>query len=85
MQVTLDIPDALADQLRAAGKDPARAALEALNISQLAEEYQDILDLAAEASIEEAIRQGREDVAAGRVYPAQEVFAEMRKKYGVPS
>jgi len=30
MQVTLDIPDALADQLRAAGKDPARAALEAV-------------------------------------------------------
>jgi predicted HTH domain antitoxin len=30
MQVTLDIPDALADQLRAAGVDPARAALEAL-------------------------------------------------------
>ena len=30
MQVTIDIPDTLADQLRAAGKDPARAALEAL-------------------------------------------------------
>lgn len=29
MQVTLDIPDALASQLAAAGKDPARAALEA--------------------------------------------------------
>jgi predicted transcriptional regulator len=85
MQVTLDIPDALADQLRAAGKDPARAALEALNVSQLAEDYQRILDLAAEASIEEAIRQGREDVAAGRTYPMEEVFAEARKKYGLPS
>jgi predicted transcriptional regulator len=85
MQVTLDIPDALADQLRAAGKDPARAALEALNVSQLAEDYQRILDLAAEASIEEAIRQGREDVAAGRTYPMDEVFAEARKKYGLPS
>jgi hypothetical protein len=30
MQVTLEIPDTLADQLLAAGKDPARAALEAL-------------------------------------------------------
>jgi len=30
MQVTLDIPDALAAQMTAAGKDPARAALEAL-------------------------------------------------------
>ncbi len=32
MQVTLDIPDTLADNLRAAGKDPARAALEALAV-----------------------------------------------------
>lgn len=32
MQVTLDIPDTLADQLLAAGRDPARAALEALAI-----------------------------------------------------
>jgi predicted HTH domain antitoxin len=30
MQVTIDIPDTLAAQLTAAGKDPARAALEAL-------------------------------------------------------
>jgi predicted HTH domain antitoxin len=30
MQVTFDIPDTLAAQLTAAGKDPARAALEAL-------------------------------------------------------
>ena len=32
MHVTLDIPDTLADQLLASGKDPARAALEALAI-----------------------------------------------------
>jgi len=43
MQVTLDIPDDLAAQLTAAGKDPARAALEALavegyRIRQLSEE-----------------------------------------------
>jgi len=84
MQVTFDIPDALAAQIRAAGKDPASAALEALSVSQIAEEYQRLLDLAAEASIEEAIRQGREDVAAGRTYPMEDVFAEARKKYGVP-
>jgi len=84
MQVTLDIPDTLAAQLIAAGKDPALAALEALTVSQLAEEYQRLLDLAAESSVAEAIRQGREDVAAGRVYAAEAVFAEARKKYGVP-
>ena len=32
MQVTLNIPDSLAEQLIAAGKDPARAALEALAV-----------------------------------------------------
>jgi len=32
MQVTLTIPDELAAQLTAAGKDPARAALEALAV-----------------------------------------------------
>jgi hypothetical protein len=32
MQVTLDIPDTLADQLLAAGRDPARAALVALAV-----------------------------------------------------
>jgi hypothetical protein len=30
MQVTIDIPDSFAEQLAAAGKDPARSALEAL-------------------------------------------------------
>jgi predicted transcriptional regulator len=84
MQVTFDIPDTLADQLRAAGKDPASAALEALSVTQLAEDYQRLLDLAAESSVDEAIRQGREDLAAGRTYLAEEVFAEARKKYGVP-
>jgi len=32
MQVTLDIPDDLAAQLTAAGRDPSRAALEALAV-----------------------------------------------------
>ena len=52
-------------------------------IVQSAEAYQRLLDIAAEGSVEEAIRQGREDVAAGRTYPANEVFAEMRKKHGI--
>jgi hypothetical protein len=44
MQVTLDIPDELAAELIAAGKDPARAALEALAVegyrTQRLSEYQ---------------------------------------------
>ena len=52
-------------------------------IVQSAEAYQRLLDIAAEGSVEEAIRQGREDVVAGRTYPANEVFAEMRKKHGI--
>ena len=46
--------------------------------------YQRLLDVAAEADIREAIRQGDEDVAAGHTRPANTVFAEMRKKYGIP-
>ena len=53
-------------------------------IVQSAEAYQRLLDIAAEGSVQEAIRQGREDVAAGRTCPAEEVFNEMRKKYGIP-
>ena len=53
-------------------------------IVQSAEAYQRLLDIAAEGSVQEAIRQGREDVVAGRTYPAEEVFNEMRKKYGIP-
>jgi predicted HTH domain antitoxin len=37
MQVTIEIPDSFAEQLEAAGKDPARAALESL----LVEGYRD--------------------------------------------
>jgi len=49
-----------------------------------AAEYQRLMDIAARDSVEEAIRQGRADVAAGRTYPAREVFAAMRKKYRIP-
>ncbi len=43
MQVTLTIPEELAAQLIAAGKDPSRAALEVLTL------YQRLYDLAADA------------------------------------
>jgi hypothetical protein len=53
-------------------------------ITQFPAAYQCLLDTAAESSVEEAIRQGREDIAAGRTDPASEVFAKMRKKYNIP-
>jgi hypothetical protein len=80
MQVTVDIPDTLAAHLRAAGLDPAAAAQQVLS----AEAYQYLLDAAALADEREGVRQGDEDVAAGRTRPAREVFAEMRKQYGIP-
>jgi prevent-host-death family protein len=46
--------------------------------------YQRLLDLAAAASASEGIRQGLEDLAAGRSRPARKVFDEFRKKRGVP-
>jgi prevent-host-death family protein len=53
-------------------------------IVQDAEGYQRLLDLAARADAEEAIRQGLDDVAHGRTRPAREVFEEFRRKYGIP-
>ena len=78
MQVTLTIPDELAAELIAAGKDPSRTALEALTA-----EYQRLLDLAAEADASEGIRQGLEQLGRGEGRPAAEFFAEMREKYGL--
>jgi prevent-host-death family protein len=48
-----------------------------------AQEYQRLADLAAQGSMEEAIRQGRADVAAGRTLPVEEAFAKFRKKHGL--
>jgi len=53
-------------------------------VLQDAEAYQHLLDLAATASAEEGIRQGREDVANGRTEPAETVFSQLRAKYGIP-
>jgi prevent-host-death family protein len=46
-------------------------------------EYQRLMDIAADADEREGIRQGDKDIAAGRTRPAEEVFAEMRKQYGL--
>ncbi len=53
-------------------------------VVQDAEAYQRLLDLAAEASAEEGIRQGLEDLRAGRGRDAKEVFDELRAELGIP-
>lgn len=78
MQVMVEIPDELAAQMIAEGRDPSRTAIEAITA------YQRLLDLASEADEQEGLRQALEDVAAGRVYPAEEVFAAIRGKHGIP-
>ena len=49
-----------------------------------AEAYQRLLDVVADASAEEGIRQGLADLADGRTRPAAEVFGETRAAYGIP-
>lgn len=53
-------------------------------VIQDAEAYQRLLDIAARADVNEGIRQGLEDVAMGRTRPAQQVFSEIRDRYGIP-
>lgn len=53
-------------------------------VVQDAEAYQRLLDLAAEASALEGIRQGREDLADGRSKSAAEVFGEVRATHAIP-
>jgi len=52
-------------------------------VVQDAEAYQRLLDIAASADEEEAIRQGLEDVKAGRTRPAREFFAEFEAKHDI--
>jgi prevent-host-death family protein len=52
-------------------------------VVQSAVEYQRLMDIAAKGSVEEAIRQGRDDVAAGRTVPLEEAFARFRQKHGL--
>jgi predicted transcriptional regulator len=44
-----------------------------------------LLDIAAQADAEEGIRQGREDVANGRVSPANEALKSVRREHGISS
>ncbi|MGH9645282.1 MAG: type II toxin-antitoxin system Phd/YefM family antitoxin [Bryobacteraceae bacterium] len=53
-------------------------------IVQDAQAYQRLLDIAAQADVHEAIRQGVDGVAHGRTRPAREVFDAIRKKHGIP-
>jgi prevent-host-death family protein len=53
-------------------------------VVQSAAEYQRLLDIAAAADANEGIRQGLEDLREGRTRPMNEVFEEMRRKYGIP-
>jgi prevent-host-death family protein len=52
-------------------------------VVQDAEAYQRLLDIAARADAAEGIRQGREDVAKGRTYPAREAFRSFRRDHGI--
>jgi prevent-host-death family protein len=53
-------------------------------IVQDAAAYQRLLDIAARADVQEAIRQGRDDIARGRTRPAREVFAAIRRQHAIP-
>ena len=53
-------------------------------VVQNAEAYQRLLDAAARADVFEAIRQGADDAARGRIRPAREVFDELRRRHGIP-
>jgi len=53
-------------------------------VLQDTESYQRLLELAAIADEDEGIRQGLEDVRAGRTRPAAEFFEEFRAKHRIP-
>jgi predicted transcriptional regulator len=46
--------------------------------------YQEMLNLIDRLECIDGIRRGLEDVERGRVRPAEEVFEEIRRKYGIP-
>jgi len=52
-------------------------------VVQDAEAYQQLLDLASRADAGEGIRQGLEDVKAGKSRPAREFFAEFEAQNGL--
>jgi prevent-host-death family protein len=52
-------------------------------VVQEAEAYQHLLDIAAQADASEGIRQGRGDIAKGRVYPARDALKAFRRKHDI--
>jgi predicted transcriptional regulator len=52
-------------------------------VVQDAAAYQRLLDIAAQASAQEGIRQGLGDARTGRMRPAQEFFDEFEARHGV--
>jgi prevent-host-death family protein len=52
-------------------------------VVQDAAAYQRLLDIAAQADVDEGIRQGREDVAKGRVSPARKALKSFRREHGI--
>ncbi len=53
-------------------------------VVQDAESYQKLLDLAEEAKVLAGIRQGLEDMRAGRTQPLAEAFADIRRDLDLP-
>ena len=53
-------------------------------VVQDAASYQTLLDLAEGARVLEGIRQGLEDVRAGRTQPIAEAFADIRRDLDLP-
>ena len=47
------------------------------------ERLNELMDIAAEASAEEGIRQGLADLSAGKPRTASEVFADFRARHGL--
>lgn len=54
-------------------------------VVQDAEAYQRLLDIAAQADAIEGIRQGREDVAQGRVSSARDALKAFRREHDIRS
>ena len=52
-------------------------------VVQDAEAYQFLLDLAAQAAVEEGIRQGLTNVKEGKVRPARDFFREFEAAHGI--
>ncbi len=53
-------------------------------VIQEAADYEHMVESLEAADVRHAIRQGLEDVEAGRTRPAEEFFEEMRQKYAIP-